>query len=62
MKDAKGYYPSLESVQLTPVTRFTENRDRTLDYLRLLPADTMLYSFRLTFGADTKGARRPGGW
>ncbi|MCD7782668.1 MAG: glycoside hydrolase family 127 protein [Firmicutes bacterium] len=62
MQNAKGYYPALESVALTPKNRFTENRGRTLEYLKLLPADTMLYSFRLTFGEDTRGARRPGGW
>ncbi len=62
MINAKGYYPPLSSAKLIPRSPYTDNRDRTLSYLRLLPADTMLYSFRLTFGVDTKGARKPGGW
>ena len=60
MKYAKGYYPWC--VALTGRTPYTENRKRTLQYLRLLSADTMLYNFRRTFGEDTKGAVTPGGW
>ncbi len=63
----KGYYAPLGSVSLTGRTRYTaspytENRDHTLSYLRFLDADTMLYSFRRTFGVDTRGAVPPGGW
>lgn len=59
---AKGHFASAGSVSLTGRTPFTENRDRTLSYLRWLDADTMLYTVRRTFGADTRGAVPPGGW
>ncbi len=57
-----GYFAPLEKVALTGRTPYTENRRRTLSYLRLLPADMMLYSVRRTFGEDTAGADAPGGW
>ncbi len=59
---SKGYFAPLGNVTLTGRTPFTENRRRTLAYLRALPADMMLFFVRRTFGADTKGARAPGGW
>lgn len=62
MINAKGQYASPSSVKLAGRTPFSDNRDRTLSYLRMLSADTMLYSFRRTFGVDTAGARAPGGW
>lgn len=40
----------------------TENAGRDMNYLRLLDADRMLYSFRSTFGVDTKNAKPLGGW
>jgi hypothetical protein len=43
-------------------SRFTENRDRTLSYLRYLDADRMLYNFRVAAGLSTQGASAPGGW
>jgi DUF1680 family protein len=43
-------------------SRFTENRDRTLSYLRFLDADRMLYNFRVAAGLSTQGASAPGGW
>ena len=41
---------------------FTENRDREYSYLESLNMDSLLYSFRITAGMDTKGARPNGGW
>lgn len=58
----KGFYSPLDRAVLSGKTAYYENRERTLEYLRVLSADTMLYSFRSTFGVDTKGARHPGGW
>lgn len=70
MKDARGCYAPAGSVTLTGRTPYTENRDRMLLYLRILDADMMLYSFRRTFGCDTRGCGTgrfgaeliPGGW
>ncbi len=58
----KGFYSPLDKAILKEEGAFAENRARTLEYLRLLSADTMLYSFRATFGVDTKGAEPPHGW
>lgn len=58
----KGFYSPLNKAILKEENAYTENRARALEYLRLLSADTMLYSFRQTFGVDTKGAPHPGGW
>ncbi len=57
----KGFYSPLDKAILKE-SAYSENRERTLQYLRLLPADMMLYTFRKTFGVDTKGAEHPGGW
>lgn len=40
----------------------TQNNGRTLDYLKLLEPDRMLYAFRTTFGVDTKNVLPLGGW
>lgn len=57
-----GHYIPLNKTQLLDGSRFYENRERTLDYLRELDPDRMLYNFRRTFGVDTKGAEPLGGW
>lgn len=41
---------------------FTQNRDREYKYLESLNMDTLLYSFRVTAGMDTKGAAPMTGW
>ena len=43
-------------------TIYTENKDRAMEYLKLMDADRMLYYFRATFGQDTKGAQALTGW
>jgi glucan-binding YG repeat protein/DUF1680 family protein len=56
-----------ESMDLSEITLdgdsiLTQNRERTVGYLKLLDNDRMLYNFRATFGQDTKGAQPLGGW
>lgn len=41
---------------------FAENRDREYSYLESLDLDSLLYSFRVTAGLDTKGADPMTGW
>lgn len=57
---------AVESFALTEVTlapsEFTENRDRTLAYLRKVDIESLLYNFRTTVGLPTNGARAPYGW
>ena len=43
-------------------TIFGQNMARDLEYLKVMDADRMLYNFRMTFGADTKGAAPLTGW
>lgn len=43
-------------------TIFGQNMARDLEYLKVMDADRMLYNFRKTFGADTKGAQPLTGW
>ena len=43
-------------------TIYTENKDRAMEYLKLMDSDRMLYNFRATFGQDTKGAQALTGW
>ena len=57
-----GRYAPLNTTKLLENSRFFENRERTLKYLRELDPDRMLYNFRAAFGADTKGAEPLGGW
>lgn len=52
----------LNNITLDGDSILTQNRDRTLAYLKLLDNDRMLYNFRKTFGQDTKGAKPLGGW
>lgn len=56
----KGQYARLSDAVLK-MGAFYENRNRTLDYLKLLDADRMLYNFRLTFGVPTN-CEPLGGW
>lgn len=58
----KNNYAPLEKIRLTQGSAFYENRERDLEYLRLLDCDRMLYNFRKAFGCDTKGAEPLGGW
>ncbi len=46
---AEGRYASLRSIRLRP-SRFTENMDRDLAYLKKLDPDRMLHNFRRAFG------------
>lgn len=43
-------------------TIYAQNKDRTMEYLKIMDADRMLYAFRATFGQDTKGAEPLTGW
>lgn len=52
----------LNDISLDGDSILTQNRDRTLTYLKLLDSDRMLYNFRRTFGQDTQGASPLGGW
>ncbi len=52
----------LNDISLDGDSILTQNRDRTLTYLKLLDNDRMLYNFRKTFGQDTLGAQPLGGW
>ncbi len=61
VKPAGSYVPP-ERTRLLPGSRFYENRERTLKYLRELDCDRMLYNFRAAFGEDTLGAEPLGGW
>ena len=58
----KGSAVYLTDVNLIKDTIFTQNNKRTLDYLKLLDPDRMLYSFRSTFHMDTKNVKPLGGW
>lgn len=58
--EAEGF--DLNDITLDGDSILTQNRDRTLAYLKLLDNDRMLYNFRRTFGQDTKGASPLGGW
>ncbi len=57
----KGTYARLGSVILNKKGRFFENRERDLEYLRLLDCDRMLYNFRAAFGVENK-CEPLGGW
>lgn len=52
---------SLSQVSLSN-SPFTENRDRTLSYLRFLDTDRLLYNFRVAAGLPNLGVQAPGGW
>ena len=55
-------YPfDLGQVRLT-AGRFLENQARTLNYLRFVDVDRLLYVFRANHGRSTGGAAANGGW
>jgi DUF1680 family protein len=51
----------LGNVQLSQ-NRFLENQDRTLNYLKDIDVDRLLYVFRVNHGIDTQQADPNGGW
>lgn len=57
-----GHYIHSEYITLLPGSRYYENRERALSYLRELDPDRMLYNFRAAFGVSTGGAEPLGGW
>ena len=55
-------YPfDLGQVRLT-AGRFQDNQNRTLNYLRFVDVDRMLYNFRANHRLSTNGAATNGGW
>ncbi|MER5702801.1 beta-L-arabinofuranosidase domain-containing protein [Micromonospora sp. NPDC002296] len=55
-------YPfDLGQVRLT-AGRFQDNQNRTLNYLRFIDVDRMLYNFRANHRLSTNGAATNGGW
>lgn len=57
-----GAYPfDLSQVQLTK-SRWMDNQNRTLAYLKWVDLDRLLYVFRVTHKLPTKGASANGGW
>ena len=61
--EAQAYLFYLDDVSLDGTdTMFGENMGRTLEYLKVMDADRMLYNFRTAFGQDTKGAQPLTGW
>lgn len=60
MINLKGQYARLSDAVLKK-SAFSENRERTLTYLRMLDPDRMLYNFRMTYGAPNK-CEPLGGW
>lgn len=58
----QGSFAPLNTLRLQGSNIFNANAKRSLDYLRLLDADRMLYMFRRTFQQDTKDALPLGGW
>ena len=52
----------LNDITLDGDSILTQNRDRTLAYLKLLDNDRMLYNFRNTFGQDTLDVEPLKGW
>ena len=43
-------------------TIYAQNKERAMEYLKIMNADRMLYNFRKTFGQDTKGVEALTGW
>ncbi|MBU2665006.1 glycoside hydrolase family 127 protein [Actinoplanes bogorensis] len=57
-----GAYPfELGQVRLT-ASRWLDNQNRTLSYLRFIDVDRLLYNFRANHGLSTQGAAACGGW
>lgn len=51
----------LSQVSLTP-SRWHDNQNRTLNYLKSVSVDRLLYNFRSTHKLSTNGAKANGGW
>ncbi|KAF2202574.1 DUF1680-domain-containing protein [Delitschia confertaspora ATCC 74209] len=51
----------MSHVSLTP-SRWADNQNRTLNYLKFIDVDRLLYNFRATHKLSTKGAKANGGW
>src|SRR5690242_7159718 len=51
----------LGQVRLT-ASRWTQNQDRTLAYLRSVDVNRLLYNFRANHRLSTQGAQALGGW
>lgn len=58
----KGTFVPLSQLTLTKNNFLSENQTRCLSYLKLLDLNRLLFSFRKTFGCDTKAALPPEGW
>ncbi|KAI1334442.1 secreted protein [Xylariaceae sp. FL0016] len=56
-----AYLFDLSQVQLTD-SRWMDNQERTLTYLKDVDLDRMLYNFRSNHGLSTEGASSNGGW
>ncbi|RYP05672.1 hypothetical protein DL764_003642 [Monosporascus ibericus] len=56
-----AYTFDLSQVQLTD-SRWLDNQDRTLSYLKSVDVERLLYNFRANHGLSTNGASRNGGW
>ncbi|RYP56101.1 hypothetical protein DL771_012164 [Monosporascus sp. 5C6A] len=56
-----AYTFDLSQVQLTD-SRWLDNQDRTLGYLKSVDVERLLYNFRANHGLSTNGASRNGGW
>jgi DUF1680 family protein len=56
-----AYAFDLGQVQLT-ASRWLDNQNRTLSYLRFVDVDRMLYNFRANHRLSTNGAATNGGW
>jgi DUF1680 family protein len=51
----------MSTVSLTN-SRWMDNQNRTVNYLKFVDADRLLYNFRANHGLSTKGASQNGGW
>jgi DUF1680 family protein len=58
---ASAFPFDLEQVRLT-ASRWMDNQNRTLTYLRFIDVDRLLYTFRANHGLSTNGAAACGGW
>lgn len=56
-----AYAFDLGQVRLT-TSRWLDNQNRTLAYLRFVDVDRLLYNFRANHGLPTNGAAATGGW
>ena len=58
---ASAFAFDLGQVRLTS-SRWMDNQNRTLSYLKFIDVDRLLYSFRANHGLSTNGATACGGW